>query len=324
MKKTLSYRWSGNNLLADNGCCGVEIPWIQPGFINKFSQTARQNSGCWQGLTEPNPARSTGTFWHHGFQVHPGSCPAIHTHRCVSWEAVLALSLWKSVDSHQLMENPTVTIALSETRLLICSWKGLASRSMKGLVALVVMVRRLSGKVGDLGSLFILLFLIFALIFIFWVGGARNLIFVHSYPLHAKGQLHATGFADSKFPCTFLLCKDQNMKPLLLCMSICSYGECKFCYHVQIQHMQCFLMYTWIAGTRDATYIRSEGSLHCCTLVGFRFSNFAASICCLFYKLQCHILQMKHPWNQRRVQIPWNICDVLFARTYQHVLSAIE
>jgi hypothetical protein len=38
------------------------------------------------------------------------------------------------------------------------------------------------------------------------------LIFVHSYPLHAKGQLHATGFADSKFPCTFLLCKDQKSR----------------------------------------------------------------------------------------------------------------
>ena len=38
------------------------------------------------------------------------------------------------------------------------------------------------------------------------------MIFVHSYPLHAKGQLHATGFADSKFPCTFLLCKDQKSR----------------------------------------------------------------------------------------------------------------
>ena len=46
----------------------------------------------------------------------------------------------------------------------------------------------------------------------FGVRGARNLIFVHSYPLHAKGQLHATGFADSKFPCTFLLCKDQKSR----------------------------------------------------------------------------------------------------------------
>lgn len=36
------------------------------------------------------------------------------------------------------------------------------------------------------------------------------MIFVHSYPLHAKGQLHATGFADRKFPCTFLLCKDKS------------------------------------------------------------------------------------------------------------------
>lgn len=224
MKKTLSYRWSGNNLLADNGCCGVEIPWIQPGFINKFSQTARQNSGCWQGLTEPNPARSTGTFWHHGFQVHPGSCPAIHTHRRVSWEAVLALSLWKSVDSHQLMENPTVTIALSETRLLICSWKGLASRSMKGLVALVVMVRRLSGKVGDLGSLFILLFLIFALIFIFWVGGGGQGIWFLFIPTLCmqKANCMQLVLPTASFRVHFFSVK---IKTWSLCYYVCQYAR---------------------------------------------------------------------------------------------------
>lgn len=45
--------------------------------------------------------------------------------------------------------------------------------------------------------------------------GARNLIFVHSYPLHAKGQMRATGFgvlASAKFSCTFLVCKDQKCR----------------------------------------------------------------------------------------------------------------
>jgi hypothetical protein len=48
--------------------------------------------------------------------------------------------------------------------------------------------------------------------FHFLVNRGWNLIFVHSYPLHAKGQLRATGFAVTKFSCTFLLCKDQKSR----------------------------------------------------------------------------------------------------------------
>ena len=146
--------------------------------------------------------------------------------------------------------------------LIFCSWKGLASRSLKGLVALMVMIRQLSGIDRRSWKTFYSPIVDFCLKFLFWGKGSRNLIFFFgfdSYPSHAKAN----------------------------CMPICSYESVSFVTTHRVNqsnafdaHLNCWNM---------KCHIISEGSkdVFTRTLVGFRFSNFTISICCLFCKLQC-------------------------------------